>query len=586
MQFEKELSNSKINYYYCASFLIIVTAVLIKLPALVTSAEFYAETMTIFFKEAREATPWEILTYTWADYLVTFQLLVSFVLVRVFGVVDYFPGTVNFLFLLFVAFSSSLINLRAFRVLIESDFLRFVIGLSIGLVPNFELYELLHSNLFGFTIFLLFIFVDKDQFRRWFFYMLVVLLFLVGIARPNLAAFLPVYLMLLGIAIKTHRFRDIVFYGAGTVSLALQSYVMIMSQLYWSVRRDTGIYNEISGLESLFVPLESTINHYFRTMLGVIFNQQLNGFGLIVGLIIIVTVIILAACYFLYRCKRYLPLYYFGLSQILAFGLLYFITFSSPVTTDWEMMRYDPMRWWIYSNFVIYLSLMVLAYNTVREILSRITVVMMQYMPPPIVSSETMYDMLSRGAVLALSLLPVLFHIHPFYRYVEPYAGNNSLSNWASYRHLLKEDDYYIPTNPVQHYQWGIWKDNERLRIDVKVEAAVTGVQLSETEGEVMVRSILLVNYDYESAMKDLIIKAYDREGREIAIPRRLNDFDQRYLYYYFSERVRPYSLSFFNEKLQSVYIRPELHLFGKLETTERIVITEKQEILSGSQGQ
>ena len=97
-RFETMLSDSRCNYYFCASFIIIVAAVLIKLPALVTSAEFYAETATIFFKEASEASFWDILTYTWADYLVTFQLLVSFILIRIFGVVDYFPGTVNFLF--------------------------------------------------------------------------------------------------------------------------------------------------------------------------------------------------------------------------------------------------------------------------------------------------------------------------------------------------------------------------------------------------------------------------------------------------------------------------------------------------------
>ncbi len=564
-QFEMMLSNSRINYYYCTSFLVIVTAVLVKLPSLVTSAEFYAETMTIFFMEARDATLWEILTYTWADYLVTFQLLVSFILVRVFGVIEYFPGTVNFIFLLFVAFSVSLINLRAFRVLIASGFLRFMIGLSIGLTPNFELYELLHSNLFGITIFLLFIFVDKDQFNRRLFYFLTLLLFLVGISRPNMVAFLPVYIILLGMAINTKRPRDIIFYGAGTVSLSLQAYVMIMAQLYWSVRKDTGIYNDITGIGSLFVPLEATINHYFRTLLGVIFNQQINGTGLIVALIVITSVLILSACYYLYRKKRFLTLYYFGVSQILVLGLLYFIAFSSPVTIDWDMMRYDTMRWWIYSNYVMYISLMVLAYNTVQEILSGIPVISLR-------------EISTRGAVLALALLPVVFHIHPFYRYVDPYGGRDSLSNWERYRHLLKEEDYYIPTNPVQHLQWGIWKDNERLRIDVKDEGEVDGVQLSETEGDLKVRSILIINHDYFNSMKDLIIKAYDKEGREIAIPRRLNDFEDRYLYYYFTERVRPYSLIFFNEKIERVYIRPDLHLFGKIDTVERILISGKDE--------
>lgn len=562
--FETMLADSRVNYYFCASFVIVVAVVLIKLPALVTSAEFYAETATIFFEEARKASFWEILTYTWADYLVTFQLLISFILVRVFGVIEYFPGTVNFIFLLFVAFSVSLINLRAFRVLISSDFLRFMIGLSIGLAPNFDLYELLNSNLFGFTIFLLFIFVDKEQFNRWLFYCLTLLLFFVGISRPNMAAFLPVYIVLLGIALKAHRIRDIVFYGAGTVSLSLQAYVMIMAQLFWSVRMDTDIYNNITGLESLYLPLGATIYHYFRTLLTVIFVQQVDGIGLILPLIVITTILILLACYYLYRKRRFIILYYFVISQILAFGLIYFITFSSPVPVNWNQFYYTPMRWWTYSNYIIYLSLMVLAYNTMHEILSKGSVIAIKEISPGI-------------SVFVLSMIAFLFQIYPFYQYIDPYGGHDSLSNWEKYRHLLKDEDYYIPANPATSFQWGIGKDNRPLlNIDAKVEGLANGIQLSETEGDLKLRSIVIVNHYLYKSMRELIVKAYDRDGREIAVPRRLNDFEDRYLYYYFTERIRPYSLLFFNERMESIKIRPDIHLYGKLETGEPIVITKR----------
>ncbi len=557
------LSDSKINYYFCASFVIVVTVVLLKLPALVTSAEFYAETMTIFFKEAREASFWDILTYTWADYLVTFQLLVSFILVRVFGVIEYFPGTVNLIFLLFVAFSVSLINLRAFRVLIASDFLRFMIGLSIGLTPNFELYELLNSNLFGFTIFLLFIFVDKDKFNRWLFYLLSLLLFLVGISRPNMVAFLPVYIVLLGIALKARHIRDIVFYGAGTVSLSLQAYVIIMAQLYWSVRMDTDIYNDITGFESLYLPLGATIYHYFRTLLTVIFVQQVDGIGPILLLIVIMTTLILLACYYLYRKKRFMILYYFGISQILALGLIYFIAFSSPIRVDWNQFYYTPMRWWTYSNYVIYISLMVLAYNTVQELLTKGSIIAIKDLSPSV-------------SVFVLSLTAFLFQIYPFYQYIDPYGGHDSLSNWEKYRHLLKDEDYYIPANPATSFQWGIGQDNRALIIDINNEGLANGVQLSQTEGDLKLRSIVIVNHYLYKSMQDLVVKAYDRNGREIAISRRLNDFEDRYLYYYFTERIRPYSLLFFNERMESIKIRPDIHLFGKLETGESIVITQR----------
>jgi hypothetical protein len=557
---EAILAGTGVNIYFCASFVIVVVAVLLKFPALVISAEFYAETADIFFRLARSAGLWDILTYISADYLVTFQLLVSVILVRVFGIVEHFPGTVNFLFLLFVAFSVSLINLQAFRVLIASDFLRFIIGVSIGLTPNFEVYELLHANLFGFMIYLLFIFVDKDQFKRWLFYLLTVLLFLVGIARPNLVAFLPVYLVLLGIAIRSKHVRDMIFYGAGTVSLALQSYVLIMAQLQWTVHRETGIYNDITGLDSFIDPVFTAVNHYLRTLISILFNHVV-GFYQLLALILLLSAVILLSCYFLYRRKRYRIIYFFGLSQLLALGLIYFITFSSPSVADWSQFYYYPGRWWVYSNYVIYISLLVLAYNTTQELL--------QSQP-----ASASYPAVSRMVVVGLALFPVLFNIYPFYRYEAPFASNDSLSNWEKYRHLLNEEDYYIPVNPVMSYQWGIAKDNRPLDHDINASGAVSGILIPDTTGELLLRSLVIVNNGYAGAMKDLVVKAYDGDGRETGVLHRLNGFEEKYLYYYFTERASPRSLKFFDENSQQVYLLPELKLFGKLEPAERLMIS------------
>jgi len=563
-QLEMMLASSKVNYYFCASFLIVVVAVLIKLPSLVTSAEFYAETMTIFFSVARNATFTEILTFVEADYLVTFQLLVSYVLIRIFGIIDHFPGAVNFVFLLFIAFCVSLINLRAFRILIESDFVRFMLGVSIGLTPYIEVYQLLHANLFGIMIYFLFIFVDKEQFNRWLFYTLIFLLFMTGIARPNLIVFLPVYIILMGLAIHKGRVRDIIFYGTGAVSLGIQAFVMIMAQLYWSMYKDTGIYNDISGIESIFSAAFVASVYYLRTVLAVIF-QDISGRYILTGLLFVTGVLILSACYYLYRRKKYFILYFFSLSQILAFGLIYFIAFSSPASVglDWSIIRYDPMRWWAYSNFVIYISLMVLLYHTLREVLSGMPVKTLQHVSPAI-------------AVIVLSLLAVLFHIRPFYLYVDPYAGSESLSNWGRYRHLMTYDDYYIPINPVHDFQWGLSKDNDLLHIDIKSADWVKAISFPEVQESLQLRGILLVNQDYYDSMEDLIIKVYDMNGTEIATPQRLDDFRDKYLYYKFSERVSPARMTFYNEKHERVSIKPELMLIGKLDSDQKVIVANR----------
>jgi len=555
------LSDSRINYYFIFSFAIIVVSVLIKIPSLVISAEFYAETATIFFKEAMEASLWQILTYTWADYLVTLQLLVSFIVVRLFGVVDYFPGTVNFIFLVFVGFTASLINMRIFRSLIGSDFLRFILGLSIGLTPNYELYELLNSNLFGVMIFLLLIFVDKSGINKWLFLILTGLLFFTGISRPNMVAFIPVYLVLLVIAVKQNNLRDKIFYFAGSLSLCLQAYVMVMAQLFWSFRMDMNIYNEITGIESIIQPLGSAIYHYFRTLLTVLYIKQVSGLVPVVVLSCVMLLILSFACYFLYKRKKYPILYYFAVSQVIAFGMIYFITFSSPLKFDWSQMYYMPMRWWSYSNYVIYLSLIVLAYNFFKEILP----------DGNVISSKR----ITFGhAILLLSLTAFIYQIYPFYQTHDVYGGKQSVSNWEKYRFLLNNEDYYIPVNPVQSLQWGLARDNQKLQTDNRFDTPVDGIRIGTTDGDLQLRSIMVVNKSLSFFMKNLIIMAYDKEGRELGSPERLNDFDEKYLYYYFPERIRPYSLRFFDEKITPVSIGPAIHLYGKLETGEKITIT------------
>ena len=215
------------------------------------------------------------------------------------------------------------------------------------------------------------------------------------------------------------------------------------------------------------------------------------------------------------------------------------------------MIDYDMMRWWIYSNYVIYISLMVLAYNTLQETLS-------------LVSSSILRKTIARAIVIMLALFPAAIHLYPFYHLAGPYSDHDSVSNWSRYRHLLKENDYYIPTNPVQQLQWGISKDNEKLPVEIKADDEVNGLQFADAANDFKIRSMLIVNHDYDAAMKDLIVKAYDSTGREIAIPHRLNNFDEKYLYYYFPERIHPNSLFFFNEKIEKINIRPDIHLFGK----------------------
>ncbi len=562
------LTKSKVNYFFYISFFSVVIAVLIKLPSLVVTPEFYAETMTIFFERARSNTLFELLTFVEADYLVTFQLLVSYVLVNFFGVEDHFPGVINFLFLLFIAFSVSLINMRDFRVLIKSDYLRFMIGLSLGLTPYVEVYQLLHANLFGVMIYYLFIFVDKNRIGTSLFYTLVIFLFLVGIARPNMVAFLPVYTILLFLAIKKRKVRDIIFYGTGCVSLGLQSFVMIMAQLYWSVQKDSGIYNVITGIGSFIEPVYITVLYYFRTILGVIF-KELSGRYILTSLLFITVILILLMCYQLYIKRKYFVLKFFIASQIIILLLVYLIAFSSPasVRVDWSIIHYDPMRWWAYSNYITYISLMVLAYNAVQVTISGL-------------SNTRLRDYFSRISTVVLSILPVLFHILPFYYYQDVYAGSASLSNWERYRHLMQNENYYIPINPPEGFNWGLAKDNEVLRFDIIDESSLVTdkhdknklvetnlIDFSKVNANLKLRGIMLVNHGYHNIVDDIVIRAYDKDGKTIAIPHRLDDFSDKYLYYHFADRIQPASIAFFNENLQRMSIRSDFIFFGKMDS-------------------
>lgn len=546
------LASAKDNYYFFASFLLVVTAVLIKFPSLVSSAEFYAETMTIFFRMANESPFSEIVTFVGADYLVTFQLLVAYIVIRVFGIVEQFPGVVNFIFLLFVAFCVSLINLRVFRSLVASDFSRFMIGVSISLTPYLEVYQLLHANLFGVMIYFLFIFVDKNRIPAGLFYFAVFLMLMIGIARPNLIAFLPVYLVLFGISVYRHRLRDSIFYGVGCISLGTQAFVMLMSQLFWSTQKASGIYTDIHNIDGIFKAIFVAAVFYLRTLLSVIF-KEVSGRGLLTLLLCLTIVVIISACFYLYRKQRYRVLYFFISSQFLAYALVYFICYSSPaaVGLDWSIIKYNPMRWWAYSNYVIYISLTVLAYNTVKEMYIRIPGTGDRNAAPGI-------------AVAVVVMAALLFHIRPFYLYDDPYDGPESLSNWERYHPLIKNEDYFIPVNPATGFKWGLSKDNNLFPVNISQDN-VGAIDFTLLKEDLLLRGILLENHDYQKSMKDLVIKVYDEKGSEIVEPRRLDDFGDKYLYYALKKRITPSRIAFYNERNEQIAIKPDLRLIGKI---------------------
>lgn len=182
-----------------------------QLPSLTYNAEVFAESGTNFFINAYEGTIFQNLLILDAGYLPLLQRIVAVFAVKMFPIALY-PFVTQFVAICFIAIMASIINIREFRKICPSDFIRFALGLSIAFISDYELNTLINFSYYGVVLLFLGIFLDKQKMSTTIYSILVAASSLVILSKGHFVIFIPIFLFLAFRSMKMKMKRTALFY--------------------------------------------------------------------------------------------------------------------------------------------------------------------------------------------------------------------------------------------------------------------------------------------------------------------------------------------------------------------------------------
>ncbi|MBI5207394.1 MAG: hypothetical protein HY934_06335 [Candidatus Firestonebacteria bacterium] len=505
------LLDSKINYLFILSFFIILSIAIIKLPSLSTQTEVYAEAGTNFFANAYTNDVWTNLTAHDAGYLPLFQRIISLIVLKVFGITKNFPYVVQFISLFFIAFFSSIINLRSFRSLIESDAIRFIAGITIGLYPSYEVFTFVNYGYFGASFILFMMYYDKENLKLSIYIPILILNFLLFVVKPHFLVFVPFYIFLLIYSITKKQIKNIMYYASGIISAILQ-YITLKSNSnsVWKVNMDSTpeIFKMLFSFstKAFYYYVHHYVTIFFKYFV-IIYNALGASEIVVFACIFFIFAFVLYLLIKTYRDKKIQIFYFAMLCNILAFGgiLLAVISVAYLPNPDWGTFVFIVFkRHFVFSFIFIYLGLVALIHNSLKN--KKIQFAMIIYIS---------FQFTAFGLALK-------DQFHP---------KRVSYSQWEIYKNLLDYPDYYIPVNPC--YSWAISKDAYEIDyMQNSMKNKLLGINIRSMTVE--------TNQQYDRKM---VIKAFDEFGNVIGQADQITPVGYRYRYLLFEKKVAPFKI-------------------------------------------
>src|SRR5258706_8009482 len=157
--FKHYISKYSDIYLFTISCILIIVIKCIQFPSLTLNAEMFAESGTNFFIHAYRDTIVTNFISTDAGYLPLAQRIVSVILVKVFHIVGGYAFASQAVAIFIIAIMSSLFTLSIFNKYCKSTLLRFIIGISIALISDYELNVFINFIYYGALLLFLGIFI-------------------------------------------------------------------------------------------------------------------------------------------------------------------------------------------------------------------------------------------------------------------------------------------------------------------------------------------------------------------------------------------------------------------------------------------
>lgn len=432
VQFGKYISESKYTCgYFFVSFLLTFLIAFLRLPSLTWQAEPWAETVTRYTNDVVFGGFFYNLTTLDFFYLPFFQSVISSIIVSSIGVSAHLIFILQMAALGFIALFSSIINLRIFRFLIQSDFIRFLVSLTIciGSFADYELFTYVNFPYFFCSTWILSLLVlNHPQARnyKYSYWLLWGLLLLTAISKSQFVIFIPPVLLSACYSLWRRKATTSVMFILLFLELGIQVAVSIDSS-YSNPSISANLYSSTIALSSAFLWCCKAILHLLNI------NCDLSLAGTI-G----ITVLICLTLLWMFRNED-------PWKSLL--GLLCcFVALANAFLTGkgYSSSNTPPFSRGFYFTYASLFLFFITAVNTIH--------------------------------IKFLKILPYFASIILFvlvmqtYSVFDPLSDENSDSNWKSLHTLSQQDSFFIPINPKG---WSWSKNSTRIVSEQKLQANV-----------------------------------------------------------------------------------------------------------------
>jgi hypothetical protein len=317
------ISNSKINWYWLISFIGGFLFIILRHPMVIDETP-YVEIGSNYLQVVYSDKPgfWKSLLIPDTDYMVWLGRIIAYV----FSFLNplYWVYAVKITTCLFSIFFISFINTRDARILIPLDIVRFLFSLIILLSINSTFYLLLNFYYIAILFIAIIIFIPKENYNPYKYFIYMVLSAVVIVSKPNFIAFIPVLIIMFVYFYYNKMYKSLLF-------LIPTFFTLILQIIYiYSRMKDGGSWagNVLANREYDII-LSGIFTYIF--FYGYFIFKSINIITFSIS-IILMTSLLITLSYLVYKKK--FSLYKFLVLVSLQFIILGFIA-SSYIITWW-----------------------------------------------------------------------------------------------------------------------------------------------------------------------------------------------------------------------------------------------------------
>jgi hypothetical protein len=557
-------------YIFLFSTIIIIFIKFIQFPSLTYNAEMFEENATNFFINAYKLNVFADLVTTDAGYLPLTQRIISIILVKAFHLVSLYPFISQIIAITFIGIASSIINLNYFRILNSSLLVRFILGISIGLISDYELNAFINFIYYGALLLFLCIIINKEALNRIQLFFVSLGSFLIMLSKGQYVVFIPIFILAALMHFRKKQYKSFIFYLCSTASGFIQLGIM------FSNLNKTESNHNLALLPYFAI---KTIYYFILTYRHVFMG---------------------------YITKEHI-----SLLEIAILIILFIIAFKKLIENNEKNILYI----FLAGNFIAICSLFLTVVVSNSNISQKInptasvsntkSVIISPENIPKIVNIDTQNEknifsvkhfanlrslfisnllIFLTGTLVLLTLLPrklhkIIFLLVLFFtsgafgqiKAEEIYAKKaQSYSQWEIYSQLLSKKQYCIPINHYpallkENCDYLLYKDQDSLLSDAKPVKNIILSELAPQAYKWKIQAVILINKPNQfTKASSLNLFAYNKNGEVIGTARQLSPGNYDYIYYLFDTPVTSVKqLIWKNSDGKIMMITPNLIVFG-----------------------